>query len=187
VLRAELTRHGEHTHHIKAGHAWATAELSILRERFEAIEVLRERNRALERRAASADELGETVVRLEGKVEAGRTERVARCVSRFRISGVNLTGSIRARNAVLETPTTTPVSITQSLSAFTRNTRIFLKNMVQAALCCASARRCSLMLKLARRMPAQLPIPSSRPLALRKTARLGSSALLPLLSGRSDS
>ena len=126
-------------------------------------------------------------MRLEGKVEAGRVEREARCVSRFRISGVNLTGSIRARNAVLETPTTTPVSITQSLSAFTRNTRIFLKNMVQAVPRCASARRCSLMLKLARRMPAQLPIPSSRPLALRKTARLGSSALLPLLSGRSDS
>jgi len=30
---------------------------------------------------------------------------------------VNLTGGIRARNAVSETPTTTPVSTTQSLSA----------------------------------------------------------------------
>jgi mitotic spindle assembly checkpoint protein MAD1 len=119
LLRAELTRHGEHTHHIKAGHAWATAELSILREDLEAIEVLREENHALKRGAASADELRETVVRLLGKVETARAEREAWCVSpfiRLRISGVNLTGGIRARNAVSETPTTTPVSITQSLS-----------------------------------------------------------------------
>ena len=120
VLRAELTHHGEHTHHIKAGHARATAELSILRERLEAIEVIREENHALKRGAASADELRETVVRLLGKVEAARAEREAWCVSpfiRLRISGVNLMGGIRARNAVSETPTTTPISITQSLSA----------------------------------------------------------------------
>jgi mitotic spindle assembly checkpoint protein MAD1 len=120
VLRAELTRHGEHTHHIKAGHAWATAELSILHERLEAIEVLRDENHALKHGAASADELRETVVRLEAEVEAARAEPEVWCVSPFipfRISGANLTGGIRARNAVSETPTMTPVSITQSLSA----------------------------------------------------------------------
>jgi hypothetical protein len=66
VLRGELARQAEHMHHLKAGHAHATAELNILRERFEVIEVLREENHALERGAASADELREPVVRLEG-------------------------------------------------------------------------------------------------------------------------
>jgi hypothetical protein len=37
--------------------------------------VLREENRALERGAASADELHETVIRLEAEVEATRVER----------------------------------------------------------------------------------------------------------------
>jgi hypothetical protein len=94
VLHVELTRHGEHTHHFKAGHAWATAELSILREHLEAIEVLREENHALKRSAASVDELRETVVRLLGKVEAARAEREVWCVSpfiSFGISGLNLT------------------------------------------------------------------------------------------------
>ena len=35
----------------------------------------------------------------------------------FRISGANLMGGVGTRNAVSETPTETPVSITQSLSA----------------------------------------------------------------------
>jgi hypothetical protein len=51
-----------------------TAELSVLRERHTAIEVLREENHALERRTASADELCETVVRLEAEVEAARAD-----------------------------------------------------------------------------------------------------------------
>jgi hypothetical protein len=48
------------------------AELSALRERLKAIEVLREENHALKHGAASADELRETVVRLKAEVEAGR-------------------------------------------------------------------------------------------------------------------
>ncbi|KAI9510349.1 MAD-domain-containing protein [Russula earlei] len=99
VLRAELARQAEHTRHLEAAHSRATAELSTLRERHTAIEVLREENRALERRAAAADELRETVVRLEAEAEAARAEREA-----------------WARNSVLDTPATTPVSITQSLS-----------------------------------------------------------------------
>jgi mitotic spindle assembly checkpoint protein MAD1 len=77
VLRAELTRQAEHTRQLETTHARAKAELSTLRERHTAIEVLREENRALERRAASADELRETVVRLEAEVEAARAEREA--------------------------------------------------------------------------------------------------------------
>ena len=80
VLRAELTRQAEHTRHLEAAHTRATAELNTLRERHTAIEVLREQNRALERRAASADELRETVVRLEAEVQAARAEREAWCV-----------------------------------------------------------------------------------------------------------
>ena len=81
VLRAELTRQAEHTRQLEAAHARAKAELSALRERHTAIEVLREENRALERRAASVDELRETVVRLEAEVEAARAEREAWHVS----------------------------------------------------------------------------------------------------------
>ena len=69
---------------------------------------------------------------------------------------------------------------------YTWNTSIFLKNTVQTVQRCASARRSSLMPKLARWMPAQLLMPPSRPFALQKTARLGPCALLPLLSGKSD-
>jgi len=90
-----------------------------------AIEVLRKENRALKRRAASADELRETVVRLEVEVEAARAEREAWCVSascvslflQFCIYGANVMGAFRARNAAPETPAASPVSITQSLSA----------------------------------------------------------------------
>jgi len=74
--------------------ARTTAELSALCERHTAIEVLREWNRALERLAASTDELCETVVRLEAEVEAARAEREVRYVSPFLyfpVSGVGLT------------------------------------------------------------------------------------------------
>ncbi|KAI0294902.1 mitotic checkpoint protein-domain-containing protein [Multifurca ochricompacta] len=100
VLRAELTRQAEHTRHLEAVHARATTELSALRERHAIIEVLREENRALERRAAAADQLRETVVRLEAEVQAARAEREA-----------------WVRNVVPETPSSTPITITQSLSA----------------------------------------------------------------------
>jgi len=69
--------------HLEAARTRATAELSALRERHTAIEVHRGEHRALERRAASADdsELRETVAHLEAEVEAVRAERKARCVS----------------------------------------------------------------------------------------------------------
>jgi mitotic spindle assembly checkpoint protein MAD1 len=80
VLRAELTRQAEHSRQLEAAHTRAMSELGNLRERHTAIEVLREQNRALERRAAAADELRETVVRLEAEVQAARTERETWCV-----------------------------------------------------------------------------------------------------------
>ena len=56
------------------------AELGTLRERHTAIEVLREQNRTLERRATGADELREKVVQLEAELQAARGEREAWCV-----------------------------------------------------------------------------------------------------------
>ena len=81
VLRAELTRQAEQSRQLGAAHSRAMAELNTLRERHTAMEVLREENRALERRAAAADEMRETVVRLEAEVEAARAEREAWYVS----------------------------------------------------------------------------------------------------------
>ncbi len=79
VLRAELTHQVEHTCHLKAVHAHAMAELSALRERHMAVELLCKENHALERRAASADELRETVMRLEAEVEAACGHRCSVC------------------------------------------------------------------------------------------------------------
>ncbi|KAH9021960.1 MAD-domain-containing protein [Lactarius pseudohatsudake] len=93
VLRGEITRQAEHTRQLEVAHARAMVELGSLRERHTAIEVLREQNRALERRAAGADELRETV--------AVRAQREAWAT----------------RAAAPETLAATPVSITQSLSA----------------------------------------------------------------------
>lgn len=81
VLRAELTRQTEHSRQLESTHSRAMAELNTLRERHTALEVLREENRALGRRAAVADELRETVVRLEAELEAAHAEHEARCGS----------------------------------------------------------------------------------------------------------
>jgi hypothetical protein len=67
--------------HLKAGHARATAELNILRKRFEAIEVLREEIHALKCGAASADELCEPVVHLEGSSGRACGARSMVCLS----------------------------------------------------------------------------------------------------------
>jgi hypothetical protein len=187
VLHAELMRHGEHTHHIKAGHARATAELGILHERLEAIEVHREENHSLKRGGASADELRETGVRLEGNVEATCAEREAWCVSPFiclRISGVSLTGGIRARNAVSETPTTTPVSITQSLSALHLEHAHHLEEH-GAGHTTLGQHKAELADTQAREVDAHATADAL--LGLRRTVRRGPSALLPSLSEMSDS
>lgn len=115
VLRAELTRQTERSRQLETTHSRAMAELNTLRERHTALEVFREENRALERRAAAADELRETVVRLEAEMEAARAEREARWAS-FLPQPRVLIYFFRVRNAVPDTPAATPVSVTQSLS-----------------------------------------------------------------------
>ncbi len=114
VLRTELTRQAEHSRQLETAHSRAMVELNTLRERHTSMEVLREENRALERRAAAADELRETVVRLEAELDAARAEREAWCVPL--LSQTSISNFFRARNAVPDTPAATPVSITQSLS-----------------------------------------------------------------------
>jgi hypothetical protein len=97
--------HEEQRHYIKAGHAWAMDELSILHKCLKAIKMLCEENHALKHSVASADELHETVVHLEAEVEAMCVEHEVWCVSPFihlYISSMNLTGGIRVRNMVSE-------------------------------------------------------------------------------------
>jgi mitotic spindle assembly checkpoint protein MAD1 len=72
VLRIELTRQAEHSRHLETSHARAMAKLNTLRERHTAMEVLREENRALERRTAAMDELCESV-------RYGRTPSTSAC------------------------------------------------------------------------------------------------------------
>ena len=117
MLLAELTRQAEHSRQLEAARARAMVELNTLRERRTAVKVLREENRVLERCPAAADELRESVMRLEAEVEAARAERevwyVVSC-SDLVVSNVFLV--FRARKAVPDAPSATPISITQSLS-----------------------------------------------------------------------
>ena len=109
MLLAELTRQAEHSRQLKAARARAMVELNTLRERRTAVKVLREENRVLERRPAAADELRESVVRLEAEMEAARAERevwyVVSC-SDLVVSNVFL--FFRARKAVPDAPSATP-------------------------------------------------------------------------------
>jgi len=101
-------------------HSRAADKLSTLHERHTTIEVLREENRALERRAASADELRETVVRLDAEVNAARAEREAWCAIFFSLCvlrfGANFIEVFREKSGVPGTAAATPISITQGLS-----------------------------------------------------------------------
>ena len=103
---------------------------------------------------------------------------------RFRISGANFIRAFKKRGT-RDTCRDRRLDPAEPVGA-ARGTHIFLKNTVQTVQRCASARRCSLVLKLARWMPAQLATPSSRPLALRRTARRGPSALPHSLCRKSD-
>ena len=188
MLRAELTRQAEHTRQLEAAHSRATAELTTLRERHTAIEVLREENRALERRAASADELRETVVRLEAEVEAARAERKAWCAVLFFSMilpfGANFVETLGRRTRCQRHPPRHPSRSRRAYRRYVWNTRTFSKNTVRTAPRCASARQNSLKYRRARWTRVRLPMPSSRPVVLQRNARREPSARLRLLSGR---
>ena len=75
VVREELHRQAEYLRSLESTNAKATAELTILRERHTSIEVLKEQNRDLEKKAMVAEELRTKVVTLEAELEAARKER----------------------------------------------------------------------------------------------------------------
>ena len=123
-------------------------ELNTLRERHTAMEVLREEKRALERRAFAADELRDTVVRLEAEVEAARAEREAWCVPNLPQTAIfNFLGrGMRYRILQLLPPSPSH----RTYRCFDSNTLTSLKNMAQTAPRCVGAKLSSLMHKPAR-------------------------------------
>jgi len=152
VLRAELTRQAEHSRHLESAHTRAMTELNTLRERHTAMEVLREENRALERRVAAADELRDTAVRLEAEVEAARAEREAWCVSLRGLQSFSFVLVFLLGRGTL-CPILPLLPQSRSRRAYLRfdsNTRISLKNTARTALRCAVAKRSSLMHRRAR-------------------------------------
>ncbi|KAJ7135484.1 spindle assembly checkpoint component Mad1 [Mycena crocata] len=105
VVREELHRQAAYLRTLESTNAKLTSELSVLRDRHTSIEVLREEKRGLEHKLRSLEELREQVVKLEAQVEAGRQERE------------NWARNQQSGAASSSTPSKTPVSVTQSLSA----------------------------------------------------------------------
>jgi hypothetical protein len=74
VLRITLTRKAEHTRLLEGVHAYPIAELDGLRDRHAIIVVFREENCVFEHRAASANDMGQTVVCLEAGEQVAHAE-----------------------------------------------------------------------------------------------------------------
>lgn len=75
VVREELHRQANYMRQLEGANAKMNTELVILREKQTSVEVLKEQKRELERRLRGADELRETVVKLEAELDAARQER----------------------------------------------------------------------------------------------------------------
>ncbi|KAJ7120938.1 spindle assembly checkpoint component Mad1 [Mycena epipterygia] len=105
VVREELHRQAAYLRTLESTNTKLTSELTVLRDRHTSIEVLREEKRGLERKLKPLEELRERVVKLEAQVEAGRQERET------------WAQNLQSTAASTSTPSKTPVSITQSLSA----------------------------------------------------------------------
>ena len=75
VVRDELTRQAAYLRNLESSNARMTGELTQLRQRNESIEVLKEKNRDLNRKLADTDSLRQSVASLEAEVEAARKER----------------------------------------------------------------------------------------------------------------
>ncbi|KAI0667550.1 MAD-domain-containing protein [Trametes maxima] len=101
IVREELHRQSKHMRQLESANAKMTVELNALRERHTSVEVLKEQKRELERRVRGAEGLHEKVVKLEGELDAARREREEWASSSLEPA----------------TPSKTPVSVTQSLSA----------------------------------------------------------------------
>lgn len=100
VVREELHRQADYMRTLEATNAKLNQEVHALRERYTSVEVLREEKRGIEAKLRALEPLREKVVRLEAEVEAARKERE----------------DWATKNAS-SSPSQTPVSVTQSLSA----------------------------------------------------------------------
>ncbi|KZT27885.1 MAD-domain-containing protein [Neolentinus lepideus HHB14362 ss-1] len=100
VVREELHRQANYMRTLEATNAKLGQEVNALRERYASVEVLREEKRGLEAKLRALEPLREKVVRLEAEVEAARKER-----------------EDWASKTAASSPSQTPVSVTQSLSA----------------------------------------------------------------------
>ena len=120
VVREELHRQANYLRSLESTNAKLTSELTVLRERQTSVEVLREQKRGLEKKVQVLEELRTKVVKLEAEVEAGRREREDWYLSSFHSINFPTTHILlffRAnRSSDLNTPSNTPISITQSLS-----------------------------------------------------------------------
>ncbi|KAI0641696.1 MAD-domain-containing protein [Trametes meyenii] len=101
IVREELHRQNKHMRQLESANAKMTVELNALRERHTSVEVLKEQKRELERRVRGAEGLREKVIKLEAELDAARKEREEWASSSLEPA----------------TPSKTPVSVTQSLSA----------------------------------------------------------------------
>ena len=75
VVREELHRQAGYMRNLESTNTRLEAELRILRQRNESVEVLRDEKRWLEKRLHNFEEMRTRVVALEAEVDAGRKER----------------------------------------------------------------------------------------------------------------
>ncbi|KAF5335741.1 hypothetical protein D9611_009640 [Ephemerocybe angulata] len=75
IVREELQKQASYLRNLESTNAKLSAELNVLRERHQSIEVLREEKRGLETKLVVMSEMREKVVRLEAELGAARGER----------------------------------------------------------------------------------------------------------------
>jgi len=118
VVRDELTRQAAYLRNLESSSARMTGELTQLRQRNESIEVLKEKNRDLNRKLADMDSLRQSVARLEAEVEAARKEREEWHASSRSFPRPALIPVHRAsKTHASELPARTPASVTRSLTS----------------------------------------------------------------------
>ncbi|KAJ7248642.1 spindle assembly checkpoint component Mad1 [Mycena haematopus] len=105
VVREELHRQAAYLRKLESTNAKLTSELAVLRARHTSIEVLREEKRGLELKLQTLEDMREKVVQLEAQVETGKRERETWAQNQ------------QSDIASTSTPSKTPVTVTQDLSA----------------------------------------------------------------------
>ena len=117
VVRDELHRQADYLRTLESSNAKMLAELVVLRERQTSVEVLKEQKRGLEKKVQVIEELRTKVVKLEAEVEAGRREREEWYLFSFHSIILTYTFFRANKTSDPDTPSNTPISVTQSLSS----------------------------------------------------------------------